>query len=417
LNKRKVFNDPVYGFINIPSDLIFDIIEHPFFQRLRRIRQMGLADFVYPGALHTRFHHALGAMHLMQNTLNSLRTKGQDISDDEFEATLIAILLHDIGHGPFSHALEYVLLPGVGHEQMSQLLIRCFCKIFGGNTHLAYQIFTDQYERRFLHQLVSSQLDIDRLDYLKRDCFYTGVSEGEIGADRIIKMLDVRNDEIVVEEKGIYSIENFLNARRLMYWQVYLHKASVSAEKMMISTVRRAIHLAKNGVDLPASPALTFFLKQQISLQELENNPEYLQKFTELDDVDIWSAIKQWRYHTDGVLSSLSQRMLERKLFRIRISNEPFSEDAILEMGEQVQNHLNISKEDLNYFMIHGNISNAAYVSEGQKINIITKEGKIFDIAKASDLPNIKAMSKIVTKYYLCWPKDVTLHEGSLAYS
>ena len=417
MNKRKVFNDPVYGFINIPSDLIFDIIEHPFFQRLRRIRQMGLADFVYPGALHTRFHHALGAMHLMQNTLNSLRTKGQDISDDEFEATLIAILLHDIGHGPFSHALEYVLLPGVGHEQMSQLLIRCFCKVFGGNTHLAYQIFTDQYERRFLHQLVSSQLDIDRLDYLKRDCFYTGVSEGEIGADRIIKMLDVRNDEIVVEEKGIYSIENFLNARRLMYWQVYLHKASVSAEKMMISTVRRAIHLAKNGVDLPASPALIFFLKQQISLQELENNPEYLQKFTELDDVDIWSAIKQWRYHTDGVLSSLSQRMLERKLFRIRISNEPFSEDAILEMGEQVQNHLNISKEDLNYFMIHGNISNAAYVSEGQKINIITKEGKIFDIAKASDLPNIKAMSKIVTKYYLCWPKDVTLHEGSLAYS
>lgn len=417
LNKRKVFNDPVYGFINIPSDLIFDIIEHPFFQRLRRIRQMGLADFVYPGALHTRFHHALGAMHLMQNTLNSLRTKGQDISDDEFEATLIAILLHDIGHGPFSHALEYVLLPGVGHEQMSQLLIRCLCKIFGGNTHLAYQIFTNQYERRFLHQLVSSQLDIDRLDYLKRDCFYTGVSEGEIGADRIIKMLDVRNDEIVVEEKGIYSIENFLNARRLMYWQVYLHKASVSAEKMMISTVQRAIDLAKKGVDLPASPALMFFLKEQVSLQELESNPVYLQKFTELDDVDIWSAIKQWRYHNDGVLSSLSQRMLERKLFRIRISNEPFSEDTILEMGEQVQSYLNISKDDLNYFMIHGNISNAAYVSEGQKINIITKEGKIFDIAKASDLPNIKAMSKIVTKYYLCWPKDVTLHEGSLAYS
>ena len=417
LNKRKVFNDPVYGFINIPSDLIFDIIEHPFFQRLRRIRQMGLADFVYPGALHTRFHHALGAMHLMQNTLNSLRTKGQDISDDEFEATLIAILLHDIGHGPFSHALEYVLLPGVGHEQMSQLLIRSLCKTIGGNTHLAYQIFTDQYERRFLHQLVSSQLDIDRLDYLKRDCFYTGVSEGEIGADRIIKMLDVRNDEIVVEEKGIYSIENFLNARRLMYWQVYLHKASVSAEKMMISTVQRAIDLAKNGVDLSASPALVFFLKQQISLEALENNPEYLQKFTELDDVDVWSAMKQWKYHTDGVLSSLSQRILERKLFRIRISNEPFSEGTILEMGEQVRHCLNISKKELNYFMIYGNISNAAYISEGQKINIITKQGKIFDIAKASDLPNIKAMSKIVTKYYLCWPKDVILHEGSLAYS
>ena len=417
LNKRKVFNDPVYGFINIPSDLIFDIIEHPFFQRLRRIRQMGLADFVYPGALHTRFHHALGAMHLMQSTLNSLRTKGQDISDDEFEATLIAILLHDIGHGPFSHALEYVLLPGIGHEQMSKLLIRCICKIFGGNTHLAYRIFTDQYERRFLHQLVSSQLDIDRLDYLKRDCFYTGVSEGEIGADRIIKMLDVRNDEIVVEEKGIYSIENFLNARRLMYWQVYLHKASVSAEKMMVSTVRRAIHLAKGGTDLPASPALSFFLQQPPTLEELENNAEYLQKFTELDDVDIWSAIKQWRYQADPVLSSLSQRILERRLFRIQLSNDPFPKDTILKMGAQIKAHLKISKEELNYFLVHGNISNAAYVSEGQKINIITKEGKIFDIAQASDLPNIKAMSKIVTKYYLCWPKDVNLREGSIAYS
>lgn len=417
MNKRKVFNDPVYGFINIPSDLIFDIIEHPFFQRLRRIRQMGLADFVYPGALHTRFHHALGAMHLMQSTLNSLRNKGQEISNDEFEATLIAILLHDIGHGPFSHALEYVLLPGIGHEQMSQLLIRCLCKIFGGNTHLAYRIFTDQYERRFLHQLVSSQLDIDRLDYLKRDCFYTGVSEGEIGADRIIKMLDVRNDEIVVEEKGIYSIENFLNARRLMYWQVYLHKASVSAEKMMVSTIRRAIDLAGNGIDLPASHALSFFLRQPPSLEELESNAGYLQKFTELDDVDIWSAIKQWKYHPDPVLSSLSRRMLERRLFRIRLSNEPFPEDILREMGEQIQGHLHISKDELNYFLVHGNISNAAYVSEGQKINIITKEGKIFDIAQASDLPNIKAMSKIVTKYYLCWPKDVNLREGSIAYS
>lgn len=417
MNKRKVFNDPVYGFINIPSDLIFDIIEHPYFQRLRRIRQMGLADFVYPGALHTRFHHALGAMHLMQSTLNSLRNKGQDISDDEFEATLIAILLHDIGHGPFSHALEYVLLPDIGHEQMSKLLIRCMCKIFGGNTHLAYQIFTDQYERRFLHQLVSSQLDIDRLDYLKRDCFYTGVSEGEIGADRIIKMLDVRNDEIVVEEKGIYSIENFLNARRLMYWQVYLHKASVSTEKMMISTVKRAIALARTGEDLPSSPALSFFLQQPPTLDELENEPTYLQNFAELDDVDIWSAIKQWQHHADDVLSSLSRRMLERRLFRIRLSNEPFPEETIDALRDQIQEKMNISGNDLDYFLIHGSISNAAYVSEGQKINIITKEGKIFDIAQASDLPNIKAMSKIVRKYYLCWPKDVNLREGSVAHS
>ncbi len=417
MNKRKVFNDPVYGFINIPSDLIFDIIEHPYFQRLRRIKQMGLADFVYPGALHTRFHHALGAMHLMQSTLSSLRNKGQDISDDEFEASLIAILLHDIGHGPFSHALEYVLLPGIGHEHMSKLLIRRMCSIFGGNTQLAYRIFTNQYERRFLHQLVSSQLDIDRLDYLKRDCFYTGVSEGEIGADRIIKMLDVRNDEVVVEEKGIYSIENFLNARRLMYWQVYLHKASVSAEKMMVAILERSIALTGQGVELPASPALTFFLRQRPSPEMLEQRPQALQMFTELDDVDIWSAIKQWKYHSDAVLSSLSQRMLERRLFRIRLSNEPFSDSTIAEVGEQVSHSLNLSKSDLGYFLIHGSISNAAYISEGQKINIITKEGKIFDIAQASDLPNIKAMSKIVKKYYLCWPKDVNLREGSMAYS
>lgn len=407
MNKRKVFNDPVYGFINIPSDLIFDIIAHPYFQRLRRIRQMGLADFVYPGALHTRFHHALGAMHLMQNTLSSLRNKGQDISDDEFEATLIAILLHDIGHGPFSHALEYVLLPGIGHEQMSQLIIRHICDELGGNTQLAYRIFSGKYERRFFHQLVSSQLDIDRLDYLKRDCFYTGVSEGEIGADRIIKMLDVRNDEIVVEEKGIYSIENFLNARRLMYWQVYLHKTSVSAEKMLISTVSRAIYLARSGMQVPAGPALSFFLQQAVGLDSLKSRPDYLKTYAELDDIDIWAAIKMWQAHPDRVLSDMSRRMLERRLFRVRLSNEEPGEATVQSLGEQMKREMHLSNEELPYFLVHGHISNAAYVSEGQKINIITKEGKIFDIAQASDLPNIKAMSKIVKKYYLCWPKEV----------
>lgn len=417
MNKRKVFNDPVYGFINIPSDLIFDVIEHPYFQRLRRIRQMGLADFVYPGALHTRFHHALGAMHLMQNTLSSLRNKGQEISEDEFEATLIAILLHDIGHGPFSHALEYVLIPGVGHEQMSELIIRRLCDVFGGNMALAYRIFTDQYERKFFHQLVSSQLDIDRLDYLKRDCFYTGVSEGEIGADRIIKMLDVRDDEIVVEEKGIYSIENFLNARRLMYWQVYLHKASVSAEKMMISTIKRSIDLAAQGVDVQASPSLAFFLNQKVTLQELEQDHDCLKHYMSLDDIDIWAAIKQWVHHPDQVLSELSSRMLERRLFRIKLSNEASNEAQLEELGKSILNELKISEHELKYFLVYGSISNAAYVSSGQKINIITKEGKIFDIAQASDLPNIKAMSKIVKKYYLCWPKDVNLRRDSIVYS
>ncbi|MFP4094589.1 MAG: HD domain-containing protein [Cyclobacteriaceae bacterium] len=414
MNKRKVFNDPVYGFINIPSDLIFDIIAHPYFQRLRRIRQMGLADFVYPGALHTRFHHALGAMHLMQNTLGSLRYKGQEISDDEFEATLIAILLHDIGHGPFSHALEYVLLPGIGHEQMSQLIIRHICDHFGGNTELAYRIFSGQYERKFFHQLVSSQLDIDRLDYLKRDCFYTGVSEGEIGADRIIKMLDVRNDEIVVEEKGIYSIENFLNARRLMYWQVYLHKTSVSAEKMLISTISRAIYLARSGMEVPAGPALAFFLKKPVLLEELKQQPEYLKTYAALDDIDIWAAIKMWQDHPDRVLSELSRRLLERRLFRIRLSNEAPDEEGVQQLAAQLKHKMQLNDEELPYFMVHGHISNAAYVSEGQKINIITKEGKIFDIAQASDLPNIKAMSKIVKKYYLCWPKDVVPAADSL---
>ena len=410
MNKRKVFNDPVYGFINIPTDLIFDLIEHPYVQRLRRIRQLGLTDLVYPGALHTRFHHALGAMHLMQNTVDSLRNKGQDIADNECEALLIAILLHDIGHGPFSHALEYVLLPGVGHEHMSKRIIEQLCDRFGGNTELAYRIFSDQYERRFFHQLVSSQLDIDRLDYLKRDCFYTGVSEGEIGADRIIKMLDVRDDRVVVEEKGIYSIENFLNARRLMYWQVYLHKASVSAEKMLVAAVERVKLLLQQGIEVPASPALTFFLKNAISRHQLAADSEALKQYVALDDYDVWSGLKQWQHHEDKILASLSHRLLERKLFKIQLSNHPFAPETIYALRDDLQARLHVSEQDMHYFLFHGSISNAAYVSEEQKIHILTKAGKVFDIAQASDLPNIKAMSRIVKKYYLCWPKDTFSH-------
>ena len=413
MNKRKVFNDPVYGFINIPTDLIFDLIEHPYVQRLRRIRQLGLTDLVYPGALHTRFHHALGAMHLMQNTVDSLRNKGQDIADNECEALLIAILLHDIGHGPFSHALEYVLLPGVGHEYMSKRIIEQLCDRFGGNTELAYRIFSDQYERRFFHQLVSSQLDIDRLDYLKRDCFYTGVSEGEIGADRIIKMLDIRDDRVVVEEKGIYSIENFLNARRLMYWQVYLHKASVSAEKMLVAAVERVKLLLQQGIDVPASPALTFFLKNTIARHQLTADSEALKQYVVLDDYDVWGGLKQWQHHEDKILSSLSHRLLERRLFKIQLSNHPFAPETIYALRDDLQARLHVSEQDMHYFLFHGSISNAAYVSEEQKIHILTKEGKVFDIAQASDLPNIKAMSRIVKKYYLCWPKDIFSHTES----
>ena len=409
MNKRKVFNDPVYGFINVSSDLIFDIIEHPYLQRLRRIRQLGLTDLVYPGALHTRFHHALGAMHLMQNTIDSLRNKKQDISDEECEAVLIAILLHDIGHGPFSHALEYVLLPGVGHEYLSRLIIQRMGDELGGAVPLAYQIFTDNYVRRFFHQLVSSQLDIDRLDYLKRDCFYTGVSEGEIGADRIIKMLDVRDDRVVVEEKGIYSIENFLNARRLMYWQVYLHKTSVSAEKMLVSVVLRAKWLLTQGHSLLASPALLLFLTRDITRNELAQHPNYLNDYLSLDDYDVWGALKQWQHHPDRVLSTLSHQLLQRQLFRIQLSNEDFTADAVEQLKEVVEQSLSLSPEETPHFVMHGTISNAAYLSGEQKIQILTKQGKIFDIAQASDLPNIKAMSRLVKKHYLCWPKSIAL--------
>ena len=407
LNKRKVFNDPVYGFINVSSDLIFDLVEHPYLQRLRRIRQLGLTDLVYPGALHTRFHHALGAMHLMQNTIDSLRNKGQSISEDECEALLIAILLHDIGHGPFSHALEFVLLPGIGHEYLSCLIIERLRDQLGGVLPLAYRIFTDHYERRFFHQLVSSQLDIDRLDYLKRDCFYTGVSEGEIGADRIIKMLDVRDDHIVVEEKGIYSIENFLNARRLMYWQVYLHKTSVSAEKMLVSAIERAKWLLEQGKPVPASPPLSLFLTRRITREELADHPDYLNEYLLLDDYDVWSALKQWRYHPDRVLATLSDMLLARKLFRIELSNEPFSPEKVAMLRDTVTQDLDLAPPEVDYFLMHGTISNAAYLSGKQKIHILTKQGKIFDVAQASDLPNIKAMSRIVKKYYLCWPKHI----------
>ena len=413
LNKRKVFNDPVYGFINVSSDLIFDLIEHPYLQRLRRIRQLGLTDLVYPGALHTRFHHALGAMHLMQNTVDSLRNKGQAITDDECEALLVAILLHDIGHGPFSHALEFVLLPGVGHEYLSRLIIERLRDQFGGAISLAYRIFTDHYERRFFHQLVSSQLDIDRLDYLKRDCFYTGVSEGEIGADRIIKMLDVRDDRIVVEEKGIYSIENFLNARRLMYWQVYLHKTSVSAEKMLVSAIERAKWLLTQGESVPAPPPLTLLLMQCITREELTHRPDYLDEYLQLDDYDIWSALKQWRYHPDRVLATLSDRLLARKLFRIELSNEPFPAEKVDTLRGTVTHDLDLEAAEVDYFLMHGTISNAAYLSGKQKIHILTKQGKIFDVAQASDLPNIKAMSRIVKKYYLCWPKHIAARAGA----
>ncbi|UCS95567.1 HD domain-containing protein [Echinicola marina] len=408
MKSHKILNDPVYGFITIPSELIFTIIDHPYFQRLRRIKQLGLTDFVYPGALHTRFHHALGAMHLMSITLDNLRNKGHEISDQEYEASLIAILLHDIGHGPFSHALEYTLLKGIPHESLSLLLMESLNKQLNGQLDLALRIFKNNYERKFFHQLVSSQLDIDRLDYLQRDCFFTGVSEGTIGADRIIKMMNIKDDQIVVEEKGLYSIENFLSARRLMYWQVYLHKTTVSAEKMLINLIKRAKDLQQSGTILPGTEALSYFLQNNFTLKDFQKSTDIQEIFASMDDFDIWGAVKLWQKNKDRVLSNIADMFLTRNLFKIKLSNTPLEKDELVEMEKKMIQNLNISEEELPYFFSYGSISNNAYVAK-ESILILTKKGEVIDVAQAADLPNIKAMSKIVKKYYACRAKDLTL--------
>lgn len=409
LKSQKILNDPVYGFITIPSELIFTIIDHPYFQRLRRIKQLGLTDFVYPGALHTRFHHAIGAMHLMSITLDNLRIKGTEISNKEYEAALIAILLHDIGHGPFSHALEYSLLKSVPHEQLSLLIIELFNKELNGKLDLVLRIFKNTYERKFFHQLVSSQLDIDRLDYLQRDCFFTGVSEGTIGADRIIKMMDVKNDQVVIEEKGIYSIENFLSARRLMYWQVYLHKTTVSAEKMLIKLIERAKMLRKAGTRFTITDEFDFFLQHEKTVHDFQNSPEILKLFLEMDDLDIWGAIKLWKKHPDYVLRNISNMFLTRNLFKITLTNEQSSPEEIEEIKTKTIQKLGIPEEDIAYFFSHGAVSNYGYLAK-DRINILTKKGKVIDVAQAADLPNIKVMSKIVEKHYICKAKSLNLN-------
>lgn len=407
MKSHKILNDPVYGFITIPSELIFTIIDHPFFQRLRRIKQLGLTDYVYPGALHTRFHHAIGAMHLMSITLDQLRNKGTEISDEEYESALIAILLHDIGHGPFSHALEYSILQDVPHEKLSILAIEFFNRELGGKLNLTLRIFKNQYERKFFHQLVSSQLDIDRLDYLQRDCFFTGVSEGTIGADRIIKMMAVKNDQVVIEEKGLYSIENFLSARRLMYWQVYLHKTTVSAEKMLINLIKRAKVLANQGEDLHVTKSFELLLKNDFTLADFEQKTTLLREFMMLDDYDIWGAIKQWQSHEDYVLRSISLMFLERKLFKIKLTNEAITDKELAELKAKTIEKLNIPEADLPYFFSSGKVSNYGYLAE-DRINILTKKGAVIDVAKAADLPNIRIMSKIVEKYYVCYARTLS---------
>ncbi len=407
MNKKKIFNDPIYGFINIQSDLIYDIIETPYFQRLRRIKQTGLADFVYPGANHTRFHHALGAMHLMGRALDNLREKGHNITRQEYEGALIAILLHDTGHSPFSHTLEHSLLNNVNHEAISLLVMQKLNKQFNNQLELAIKIFTNKYERPFFHQLVSSQLDIDRLDYLKRDSFFTGVSEGNIGSDRIIKLFEIVDDKIVVEEKGIYSVENFLSARRLMYWQVYLHKTGIAADAMLKNIILRAKTLCQNKASIKAPEPLKLFLTENITFENLNTNSTFLTKFIQLDDYDIWAAIKQWVRSEDKILASLSKALLNRQLYKIKLENKPL----VHLKAELEQKFLNagIAQKDLSYYLVEGSISNEAYMAHNQKIQLLKKDGSVVDIEKTADLPNIKAMSNIVTKYYLCWSKELTL--------
>lgn len=401
-NKLKILNDPIYGLVSIPNSLIFDIIEHRYFQRLRRVSQMGLTNLVYPGANHTRFHHAIGCMHLMQKAIQILRTKNVSISEDEATALSIAILLHDIGHGAFSHALEYSIVNGITHEEISLKFMKKLNEAFGGQLSLAIDIFEGKYERKFFNQLISSQLDIDRLDYLKRDSFYTGVTEGNISSDRLITMMNVKDDELVIERKGIYSVEKFLIARRLMYWQVYLHKTSLSAETLLVKVLQRAKELAKIGVELPTTESLRYFLYNTITDHNF--NDEALEVFSRLDDYDVFASMKQWCYHDDFVLSNLSKMIIERKLFSIEIQDKPFSEKKIEKLKLQLQETFDIPEEHIDYFVFLDTASNQTYDVE-KPIKILNKKGKTKDIVKASDHLNLKSLSKPVVKYYCCYPK------------
>ncbi|MEO6283323.1 MAG: HD domain-containing protein [Dyadobacter sp.] len=408
MNKRKIINDPVYGFISISSDLLYDLVDHPYFQRLRRIKQLGLADIVYPGALHTRFHHALGAMHLMSQALKALQEKGHMIWEPELEAAQAAILLHDLGHGPFSHVLESVLLTGVAHESITLVMMKDLNRQMNGRLDIAIQMFEGTYPRRFFHQMISSQLDMDRMDYLNRDSFYTGVIEGSIGADRLIKMLDISKDQLVVEEKGLLSIENFLHARRLMYWQVYLHKTLLSAQAMLTQILRRARELSVAGEKLFATPDFARFLQNQYSISDFDSQPDLLQAFNGLDDNDVWASVKGWKSHPDPVLSTLCEMLLDRNLFKISFYDAPPEEEILLPFRNQLLDN-GIAENQLTYFMVSGETTNWAYAKEQDPIRVKMKNGGLLDIADASDIPTIEALTKIVRKYYVCWGKNVSL--------
>ena len=406
-NKLKIINDPVYGFIKIPFDTIYDLIEHPLFQRLRRIRQLGLTHFVYPGANHTRFQHAVGAMHLMVQAIEVIRSKGHEITNEEARAVTIAILLHDIGHGPFSHSLEHSLIRDMSHETIGLLYMEQLNESFHGELGLAIEIFRNRYHKKFLHQLVSSQLDMDRLDYLKRDSFFTGVTEGVIGSDRIIKMLNVVNDQLVVDEKGIYSIEKFLIARRLMYWQVYLHRTVVSSEQLLLMMLKRSQVLTAEGMQLFATPALSYFLDNVPGKFQISNRKKFLEQFAALDDNDILTSAKVWCNHQDRVLSVLSSGLVNRVLFSVQLNDIPFEDELIERIQKKVSGHLSISNEEAQYLVVSDSVSNYAYSNMDDRISILDKKGNTRDIADASDMLNISVLSKTVRKYFLCYPKFI----------
>ncbi|RZK43945.1 MAG: HD domain-containing protein [Pedobacter sp.] len=407
MNKKKIINDPVYGFITIPSALVYDLISHPYFQRLRYIKQLGMTHLVYPGALHTRFHHALGAMHLMSLALDVLRGKGNVISFEEEEAATIAILLHDIGHGPFSHALEHTLVNGIQHENISIMMMDKLNQEFNGQLDLAIDIFKGRYYRNFFCQLISGQLDLDRMDYLNRDSFFTGVSEGVISFDRIIKMFNVVDDQLVIEEKGIYSIEKFLIARRLMYWQVYLHKTVIAGEQLLVKILERAKELAATGTELFATPALQHFLSQDVNAFNFFKDEQHLAFFSKLDDQDIYASVKVWENHSDVILTKLCKMLNSRTLYKVEITNDSPNPERIARLSENTALALNLEDDDISYFVFTDTIRNRAYNAGNSNINILMKNGDLVDIAKASDLSNLESLDKTVKKHILCYTRDI----------
>lgn len=404
-NKLKIFNDPIYGFITIPNSLIYDLIQHPYFQRLRRISQMGMSYLVYPGAHHTRFHHALGCMHIMQKAVQTLQFKGVSISEEEENALYIAILLHDIGHGPYSHAMEHSIVEEVHHEELSLLFMEQLNKEFDGKLALAIQVFKGEYHRKFMLQLISSQLDMDRMDYLKRDSFYSGVAEGNINSERLIQMMNVQDDYLVIEEKGIYSVEKFLVARRLMYWQAYLHKTSVVAELILTKILKRAKELTQKGNVLPCSEPLQFFLQNKISLADFDKS--VLDRFSYLDDYDVLGAIKAWQFHDDFVLQSLCRMILNRDLLKIQMSDDKPNKENLLAIKNKYISIAKISDKEADYFVFKGKLKNQAYSKSSEPIRILKKDKTIEDVVEASDQLHLKALSKPVTKYFICFPKVV----------